>query len=872
MHYPKLVSRLLASSAIVATGGLSATALAQDADSSGLAEIIVTAQKREQSLQDVPVAVTALSQDSIQANRIENAANLTGVVPGLVARQTAGALGAISFSMRGVNANPSAPLQDKQISQYVDGVYIGGSRGTLGELMEVERIEALRGPQGTLFGRNSTAGAVNIVTRGPRGYLHFEQAVTVGNQGHLRTKTSVDTPQMGAFSAFATYIHDENRGDVRNLGAGVVWDRTNPFTNVGRQTSPKWVGGRNYENVFAALKFDNGGPITASYKFDWSKGNFVGDARVTPVINTVGERVQLPNGSWATFPVPNLIGNLLTQLIAAQPAGGGRYGPITLNPGDRRPDAANQAFATRGFQSVQGHNFTVNWQVSDDVTLKNTFGYRENEVFSGGASIAGLSGLEFNAGGVVPYATFIAVSTVPGFSTLPPANQGPIIQGIAASLAPIAGFGLYFSPYEGQSAGTHWQVSDELQLNYSTDKLNLTTGLLYFQSRTRDSGLLGFTPNIAFAPTSTTIALGDGSSGAGAQRAIGWTKSYAAYAQIEYQLTDQLGIDLGGRWTKDDKRGQFQDQGRFVGSRTGEGSITYGRTIPGEFEKSKFTYSIGANFKPADDFMLYGRYATGFLSGGVYADIAFAPENAKSWEVGLKSEFWDNRIRFNIAAYTVDYNNAQTTTSGRAINRADLPIAVIDYGDLSSKGIEADLTIAPVDGLTFGGNVGYTKNKIKNVFPDLAQGYTDFKPTGTPKWVGTTFAQYVSQPLWGDATLLLRADMIFQSKSRVLSSHQMTVDFPTFAPYEFIPSKQLVNGRVALRDMEIGGANVEIGLWGKNILDNKKPQYAFQYPYFLMTTQYEKARSYGVDMIVKFGREEEPLPPPPPPAPEPERG
>ena len=841
MHYGKIAARLLAGTAIIAVGTIAGTAQAQDADdSSGIREIIVTAQKREQSIQDVPVAVTAITQDVLEGNRIQSAANLTGIVPGLVARNTAGSLGAISFAMRGVNANPSAPLQDKQISMYIDGVYVGGSRGTLGELMEVERIEVLRGPQGTLFGRNSTAGAVNIVTRDPTGDMAFTQAVTIGNQEHIRTRTTIDTPSFGPFSAYVTYIHDENRGDVRNLGAGTVWDRTNPFTKVGRQVSPKYLGGRNFENVFAAVKFDNGGDITATYKFDWSKGSFVGDARVTPVINTVGERVNIApppvsgsdlrnyKGIWQTFPVPNVIGTLLTGLIAAQPAGGGKFGPITLFPNDRRPDAANQAWATRGFQRVQGHSFVINWQASDDITIKNTFGYRKNAVFSGGASIAGLSGLEFNAGGVVPYATFIAISTVPGFATLPAANQGSIIQGIAGSLAPAAGAGFYFSPYEGQTYGRHWQISDEIQLNYSTDKLNLTTGVMFFKSKTTDMGLEGFVGNYAFTFVPQTLPLGDASRGYGHHRADGTTKSYAAYAQLEYQFTDQLGIVAGGRWTKDDKSGLYRDLGTFVGNRNTGGLINFGLSQSGVSKEDRFTYSVGVNFKPTEDLLLYGKYATGFLSAGVYADIPFAAETAKSWELGFKSSFWDNRVRINVAAYKVDYKNAQTATSGRAIIRPDLTIAIINYGDLSAKGVEVDLNVVPADGFTVGGTVGYTKNKLIDPLDVLAQGYP-IKPTGQPRWVGTTFAQYESQPLWGDATLLLRADMIFQSKSRVLNSHEMVIDFPAFAPYEFIPSKQLVNGRVALRDIDIGGADVEIGLWGKNIFDNKKAVYAFQY-------------------------------------------
>jgi iron complex outermembrane receptor protein len=608
--------------------------------------------------------------------------------------------------------------------------------------------------------------------------------------------------------------------------------------------------------VFAALRYDAGGDFTASYKFDWAKGNFVGDARVTPVINTLGERVTVgtnPDGSpiKANFPVPNALGTLLTQLIAAQPAGGGRFGPITLNPNDRRPDAANQSFATKGFQRVQGHNLSMEWQASDSITVKNTLGYRKNAVFSGGSTVAGLSGLEFNAGGIVPYSTFVALSTVPGFGTLPASQQGPIIQQIAANFAPLANAGLYFAPYEGQSYGRHWQVSDELQVNYTADRLNITAGLLYYQSRTKDSGLPGFTPNIAFAPTSTTISLGNAAQGIGHQQAIGKTKSYAAYAQVEFDITEQLGIVAGGRWTKDDKYGIFQDRGTFVGSRTGEGTINFANTIDGTFKKSRFTYSIGLNYQPNDDMLFYAKYATGFLSGGIYADIAFPAETAKSWEAGAKLDLLDRRVRFNIAAYKADYTNAQATSSGRAIGRSDLPIAVISNGKLKAKGVELDVTLAPFDGFTVGGTVGYTKSSFDSPDPRLADGY-DIKPSGQPGYVGTVNAQYVTQPLFGDANLLIRADMIFQSKSRVIGAHQVVVDFPVFAPYEFIPAKQLVNARLALRDVSIGGANWEFGLWAKNLFDNKKPLYPFQYPYFLMTTSYEKARTYGLDVIVKF--------------------
>ncbi|MDG2003771.1 MAG: TonB-dependent receptor plug domain-containing protein, partial [Novosphingobium sp.] len=168
--------------------------------------IIVTAQKREQNVQDVPIAVTALGEDALVANRVTDITNLTGLAPGLMSRANAGALGSPNIVMRGVSASASQPSQDRQISIYLDGVYLGGQRGVIFDLPDVERIEVLRGPQGTLFGRNATAGAISVVTRDPKGEAGFTQSVTVGNYAQLRTRTTLDTPQFGPFSAFVTYV------------------------------------------------------------------------------------------------------------------------------------------------------------------------------------------------------------------------------------------------------------------------------------------------------------------------------------------------------------------------------------------------------------------------------------------------------------------------------------------------------------------------------------------------------------------------------------------------------------------------------------------------------------------------------------------
>ncbi len=831
MHHNKVISRLLGSSAIVLVAGLSGAAYAQDAGY-GLNDIIVTAQKREQSIQDVPIAVSALGEDTLQVNRVTSTADLTGLAPGLIARKTPGGLASPSFAMRGRNANASVPSQDRQISMYVDGVYIGGNRGTIVDMPDLERIEVLRGPQGTLFGRNSTAGAVQFITPNPTGKFDFRQDVTVGNQAQFRTRTTINSPALGPFSARVTYVHDEKRGDVRNLGAGTRWDRTNPFTRVGRQTSPKWLGNKNYESIFAALRFDNGGDVTVSYKFDWAEGKFGQEARSTPVVN--------PN---------DFTGRMLAGIIAAQPPGGGAYGPVVLNPDARRPDAINNAWNTAGFQRVQGHNLTIDWQVSDSVSLKNILSYRKNALWAGGSTIAGLSGLQFTPGAVQPYATWVAASRTPGFANLTPQQQGAIIGGyVTAFNGMIAQAGtnpLYFAPYEGQGYGRHWQISNETQVYYTSDRLTLTGGFLYYHGSSLDGGLPGFAANMAFQPFGELIPLGN------PLRSTGKTDSVAVYAQAEYDITPQLGVVVGGRYTKDKKRGAFQSDGVFVGDRFGLGQIVGSVTQPFRFKKSKPTYSIGLNYKPNDDTLLYAKHGTAFLSGGAVADLDFPPETATSYELGVKSDLLDRKVRFNVAAYYVKYHNAQATTSGTAVRRPELNIAVITSGSLKAKGIEIDLNVAPFRGFSFGGTAGYTEAKWRDPSPLLDQG-RGIVVTGVPKWVGSVHAMYVTQPLFGDATMLFRVDTTFQSKSRVIEDPQIKTRLPVFGPYEFIQSKAIVNGRVALRDVDMGGANVEVGLWARNLLNNRQPVYSFAYPNFLMTMSYEQARTYGLDVIVKF--------------------
>ena len=790
----------------------------------GLEEIVVTAQRREQKLQDVPIAVTAVAGNTLKANRVQNVVDLTGVVPGLYARPNAGGLASPSFALRGVQSASSSSSQDRETSVYLDGVYLGSSRGNIFDIPDTERIEVLRGPQGTLFGRNATAGAISVVTRDPIGKFGVRQEFTYGNYSQLRSRTSVDLPAVGPFSAYVTYVHDERNGDVRNTGAGTTFDRSTALADgFGVSRSPKTLGGRNFNEFFGALRFQPAdSDFKMTYKFDRTKGSQSQDVRTVTAINT-----------------NSFVGNLLAQILAAQPPGGGAYGPVDVNSSDRRPDAYNNAWTQNGRLFAQGHNLTTEWQVSDHFALKNITAFRKDQVY-GPATVSGLSGLEFTQGALLPYAVFAAGSTVLGFASLPPATQGQIIGQFAAGLQPSVGS--YFAAYEGNNFGRQHQFSSELQANYTSSFMNLTVGALYFQAKEIGSGVPGEQANFAFQPVPTVIPLG----GVVEDRAN--TKSYAAYAQADIHITDKLDLQAGGRVTHDNKQTSLTEGGVFAA-----GEISGATVISGVYKKTKPTYSIGLNYKPLPGTLVYIKTSTAFLSGGAVGDVIFKPEYVRSYEAGIKTDLFDRRLRVNAAVWDARYDGLQQAQSGATIGRPDIGALAVNSGTLKARGVELEVTAQPIDELTLGGNLGYTHKKLSDISPLLLLTQTRYELAGVPSLTGGVYGQVITKPVFAEATMLFRLDALYQGRYRAITDPDIATNVPAFAPYEFSPSRWLLNARIALRDIPLGNrAKAELAGFGRNLTNNRDPNFPFPFGNILFSDAYQTARTYGVELTFKY--------------------
>jgi iron complex outermembrane receptor protein len=840
-------ARLLVCSALASTLVLAQPVLAQstDDDNRGLTEIIVTAQKREQSVQDVPIAVTAVTADTLAANRIMTVNDLSSIAPGVSVRPSAGGIQVPSFTIRGQNSFGVVAGSDKQVSIYLDGVYISSPRGSIFDLPDISRLEVLRGPQGTLFGRNATAGAVSVTTRDPTGEAHVRAEAGIGNRDAYRVRLSADLPQIGPFSGYFSFMRNYRDGDIRNAAAGTVWNRTlTPEKRYAKnKRSPEYLGTVDADSYFAALKFEPSDSFKMVYKFDRNVDN--GTPEGTAII---GYNPAFP----ALGPSAGLVGPLLNALFTSQ--------NIYLNPENKSPKVVSNSFVIPRYQRVSGHSLTTTWQATDSITVKNIAAYRESFVFAPSA-IDGLSALTFTPQAVVPFATLSAVSQLgAAFFQLPPQQQGAIIGQFAAGLQPFVGGRMIITASQAASQSKQW--SDELIVTYASDRLNLTAGALWFHSKDQAGGPEVMQNTIAVTlppfPANGTIPLGNEG------RYFNKATSIAAYAQAEYKVTDQLELVLGGRITRDKKTSLFRWNSLVNGVIVPRPNI-----IPTPYKKTKPNFSVGLNWTPNEDILVYGKYSTSFVSGGSVAGIVFKPETAKSWELGLKADLLDRRLRTNLALFHVDYKNFQqpsstTETSAIAFLNAvygdlgtalasNLSTFVLQAHDVRAKGFELEVTAAPVSGVVLGGSVSYTKTQFRNILPSFlaAQG-GEAVPFARPKWTGNVFASYETPPLAGDMTLSLRADALYRSNFLLTSN-------PTVRQTAFgVPADRLsspghwkINGRAALKNIPLGGVTAELAVWGRN-LTNKRYANSTLFLPFADAANYDPKRTYGVDLTVEF--------------------
>ncbi len=356
--------------AIAATAGIGAPAMAQDARSSGLEEIVVTAQRREESLQDTPIAITAFTEDKLDDLGVFDMSQVADFAPNVTIQKQPSSNSNMGINIRGVGMGETSLLADPKVGVYIDGVYMSKTVGGVFDVVDLERVEVLRGPQGTLFGRNTTGGAMNVTTKKPTGELGGRAEASVGNYGYMRYGGSLDLPAMGDLAAKVSYMAMETDGWAHNHYDGAPLQ---PATKVEDD-----LASEDNQSYRIALRWTP----TESLTFDYSYDNTDNEGVPAP-FQVTEVKTSIYNGFTSTpFDYAALGGSMYRQM--ANNVG---------NPDKRREDYKLDG-VTDEWLKVDGHTFTAAWEVSDGLTLKYIYGNRETD---SGYESTDLDGGAYNA-------------------------------------------------------------------------------------------------------------------------------------------------------------------------------------------------------------------------------------------------------------------------------------------------------------------------------------------------------------------------------------------------------------------------------------------------------------------------------------------
>lgn len=765
------ISRLLTSSTLIGVSLLAAPAFAQSDANGGLSDIIVTAQKVEQNLQQVPVAVTAISAETIEQRQIQGFSDLSGVAPGVVMNPGGSGSGP-SPRIRGIGGGNIASGVDVGVALYIDNVYQARTVGLGFEAADIERIEVLRGPQGTLFGRNATGGAINIITAGPKGEWAVRQEAMVANRDRFRTKTRLDLPEWNGLSIALSYMHDQQDGYVRNSQGGVRWNFEDVTRGLvkGTRTSARSLGANNVDSGQVAIRYEPESlPLKVDYRF-----------------NIVDRKSTLPGNQV-------LAAGFGSLFYGVQPPGNGKISLARLS-------SVPNNYSTPEYLRTWSHSLTLSLDVSDQLQLKSISGIRHyKDSFSN--NIAGDGSMIDNAGTSAIVAGF-GFAPTPGAGA--PFTLGSIIQ------------------FEESD-----QYSQEFQAILKTDPVDLIAGLYYFQEKTLSvSPYIGYSdlspPNPATATNVLSITDSDANN-----------RSYAAFAQATVHLNDKLDLIGGIRYTKDKRE-------------TTAGPIS---TLSVDFAKTfkKWTWLANVTYRPTDDLTLYAKASTGFLSGGVFNGNVFDPETVTSYELGVKSDFLDNRVRLNVAAFYMDYQDQITGL----VNPQQIFI-YDNVGSSSITGVEIELLAKPVPELTLGANWGYSHYKIKEFILNGNDRTNDFAFGGgqSPEHTVQLSADYEFPEILGGVKPVFHANADWTSKFARIA---FPGNWPQNVQNTLYGSNFWdVDARLTLSDIAFGNtATGKFSLWAENLLNKKKIAFANDLSSVLVGA-FTEPRRYGLDFSIEF--------------------
>jgi iron complex outermembrane receptor protein len=787
-------------------------AYAQDAGAAsiGLEEIVVTAQRREENLQRVPVAVTAIGADDLDQLRVTNIKDLQGLAPNLQLN-TQGLASNPTVNIRGVSSGVSNNAVDPKVGIYLDGVYIGRTVGSIFDLADIGRVEVLRGPQGTLFGRNATGGALSLTSQNPTGEFGVKGSLSVGSDEARRAKFSLNLPEFGPFSARISYLHDEIEGDTKNSIGGETIDL--------RPRAAEWpvlkfadrLGSRDVDGVQLAVRgdFDK---LVADYRFDYTDSNNTGRA-----MQNLG-----------LMPADSLAG-LVGGLWAFTPAFGG-----TANESLSRLDTVANGTSEEHVETW-GHSLTLAYKLNDAVTLKSISAFRgftqDPNIYDLGAT----GGIRFSR-------TQLGTPAIPAFG-IP--GSGLLAGDLGTIFANPPGPNDYTWGLLTSRSTKQKQFTQEFQVQVEEEKYNLTAGVFYFHENSPAVDILGIVQPIEDGVVVVDPLL-DSIFGSGTTRTRSINDSLAGYAQGTYHITDQWDVTAGFRYTEDERESTISEVAPAQGALVGLGAYKQ------KFNKTTFNGVLA--YKPTQDVTGYVKVSTGYVAGGLLSGIPYDPETLTAYEAGVKSQLFDNRLRANVAVFYSDYKDLQIQNFLNGVQTFE------NAGKAALSGFEVELVALPMEGLTLEGNVGYTDTNYKEFITTdprtgLRGDVSDIaRTTYKSDWTARIGAAYEAKRFGNGMYPFIRGDANWRSDYALTALPLYTSIGGPIAPINeegrIRPSYWVFNGRLGVADIPVGNGMAALSLFGNNIFD--KDYIAFGTPVAALQGSYERGATYGVELGFEF--------------------
>lgn len=816
--------RTTASAAVVGAVafGLAGTASAQDQDQpSTVDDIIVTAQKREQSLQDVPIVVTSLNQEALNNAGVRDIKDLQILTPGMVVTSTTSEA-STTVRIRGVGTVGDNPGLESSVGIVIDGVYRSRNGVGFGDLGEMQRIEVLKGPQGTLFGKNTSAGVVNIITQAPSFTPGYNAELTAGNFGALGASGSVtgpitDTLAMRLYAA--RRVRDGfNTIDIGDGPRSVTDDQNQDFSTVRGQLL--WLPNDNTSVRVIA---------------DYSKrGEYC----------CVGTQIR----TGPTFPFVDGLSNGTGQ----RPPANASFGPLPFS---------RTAYANRGTEQDMED---MGVSVEATIDLPSLFGGATLTSVTSARSWETINGADVDfTGADLLYRVndgdfgYSVENLTQEFRLAGATDRLDWLVGVFATREDI---GRTDSFYMGNDYTPYLSFLISATLNRAVPAFPVSPNIIGCFTRTAQTAL----------GLQQCLGTGGAVSGGGAGFIVGQSvrdtydqrsDSFAVFTNNTFSVTDKLDLTLGLRYTYDNKTLDGRqtningggstcaavqaNAAAIVGVLGAAGPAIIGnhclpwsnrafdnRTVSEEESDGELSGTVKAAYRFNPSVMAYASYARGYKSFGYNLDrvqvgitptasTLFPSELVDSYELGLKTTLFDRTVLLNATYFD------QTVTDFQLNSFLGTAFTVESIPELVTRGVDADfLWFTPVDGLSLSAGVTYTDAQygrfgaadlaVPGNFPQLSL-IPGGVPAFAPEWSGTGSVNFERSIGNG-----LRLGMSLSAK--------YSTEYNTGS--DLIPAKlqdalTLVNGRITLGTDD---DRYTLELWGQNLTDKEYIQVAYNAP------------------------------------------